>query len=76
MHGCALVAKQKESRIDLVGEREMYKEEGHVLEMRQTDECYVEEFTTLLIIDMTEETIAILGDRFPQKTRQEGDRVS
>ena len=41
--------KAIESRTHLVGECEMYKEERRVLEqeMRETDECDMEEFGTL-----------------------------
>ena len=38
MHTCAFVAKQQ-SGFHIVGEREMYKKERDVLEMRETDEC-------------------------------------
>ena len=42
--------------------------------MRTIDECDMEKFGTL---DSTEETIAILGDRWwPQKAKQEGDKIS
>ena len=54
----------------------MYREERDVLEeeMRETDECNVEEFGTL---DSSEKTIAILGDRcWPQAAKQEGVKKS
>ena len=39
--------KAKESRNHIVGAREKYKEERDVLEdMRQTDECHTEKFST------------------------------
>ena len=47
----------------------MYKEERDVLEeeMREIDECDMEEFDTL---DSSEKTIAILGDRWwPQAAK-------
>ena len=52
----------------------MYKEERDVLEeeMREIDGCYMEEFGTL---DISEKTIAILGDRWwLQAAKQEGDK--
>ena len=54
----------------------MYKEERDVLEeeMREIDECNMEEFDTL---DSGEKTIAILGDRWwPQAAKQEEDMSS
>ena len=43
-------------------------------EMREIDECDLEEFETL---DMSEKTIAIIGDTcWPQAGKQEGDKVS
>ena len=68
--------KAIESRTHIVGECEMYKEERDVLkeEMREIDECDMEEFDTL---DSSEKTIAILGDRWwPQAAKQEGDTIS
>ena len=51
----------------------MYKEERNVLEMRKIDECDMEKFSTL---DISEKTIAILGDRWwPQTAKQEGDKI-
>ena len=53
----------------------MYKEERHVLEynMREIDECDMEEFDTL----DSENTIAILGDRWrPRAAKQEGGKLS
>ena len=48
-------------RTHIVGECEIYKEERGVLkEMREIDECDMEEFDAL---DSSEKTIAILGDR-------------
>ena len=59
------------------GEREMYKEERHVIaEMSKIDECGMEKFGTL-DINSSEKTIAILGDRrWPQTAKQEGDKIS
>ena len=55
----------------------MHKEERDVFEnMRTIGKCYttMEKFSTL---DSSEKTIAILGGRWrPQKTRQEGGKVS
>ena len=51
--------KATESRTHIVGECEMYKEERYVFqeEMREIDECYMEEFDPL---DNRDKTIAIL----------------
>ena len=60
----------------VVGECEIFKEERDVLEeeMREIDECDMEEFDTL---GSSEKTIAILGDRWrPQAAKQEGDKIS
>ena len=59
----------------IVGECEVYKEERNVLEdMREIDECDMEEFDTL---DSSERTIAILRDRWwPQAAKQEGDTTT
>ena len=68
--------KAIESRTHIVGECEIYKEERDVLEeeMREIDECDMEEFGTL---DSSEKTIAILGDRWRPKTvKQERDKIS
>ena len=67
--------KAIESRTHIVGECEIYKEERDVLEeMREIEECDMEEFDTL---DSSEKTIAILGDRWwPQAAKQEGDKIS
>ena len=56
-------------------ECEVVKEERDAFEeeMKQTDECDIENFSTL---DNSEKTIAILGDRWPQKVTQEADKVS
>ena len=54
----------------------MYKEERAVLgeEMREIDECDMEEFGTL---DSSEKTIAILEDGWwPQAAKQEEDNTS
>ena len=53
----------------------MHKEEPDVLEeeMREIDECDMEEFRTL---DGSEKTIAILRDRYwPQAVRQKRDKI-
>ena len=42
-------------------------------EMRKIDECDMDKFGTL---DRSEKTIAILGDRWPQTAKQEGDKIS
>ena len=42
-------------------------------EMRETDECDMEKFGTL---DSSDKTIGILGDRWPQTAKQEGDKMS
>ena len=64
-----------ESRTHLIGECEIYKEERDALkEMRSLDVCDIEEFARL---ESSEETIAILGDRWwPQTAKQDGDRIS
>ena len=62
----------------IAGECEIYKEERHALEkeMRKLDGCDMEEFGRLLI-ESSEETIAILGDRWwPQTAKQDGDRIN
>ena len=56
--------KAVESRTHIVGECEMYQEEGDVLEIRKIDDCGMEKFVTL---DSSEKTIVILairGDRW------------
>ena len=70
--------KAVESRTQIVGGCEIYKEERDVLEeeMRKIDECDTEKFGTL-DINSSEKTIAILGDRWwPQKAKQQGDEMS
>ena len=42
-------------------------------EMRKIDECDMDKFGTL---DRSEKTIAILGDRWPQTAKQQGDKIS
>ena len=68
--------KTVERRTHIVGECEIYKEERDVLEeMRKMDECGMEKFGTL--VDSSEKTIAILGDRWwPQTAKQQGDKIS
>ena len=60
-----------------MGECEIHKEELDVLEgMRKIGECGMEKFDTLLI-DRSEKTIAILGDRWwPQTAKQQGEKIS
>ena len=60
------------SRTHIMGECEMYKKERHVLAMRKIDECDMEKFGTL---DSSEKTIAILGDKWPQKVTQERNNI-
>ena len=57
-----------ESRTYMVGECEVYKEEQDVLEeeLRETDECDLEEFGAL---DSSEKTIATLKDRWWNRKR-------
>ena len=43
---CALVAKAIQSRIHMLGECEIYKEERDVFEMRKIDGCGIEKFGT------------------------------
>ena len=65
-----------ESRTNIVGECETYKEERDALEeeMRKSDVCDMEEIGGL---ESSEKTIAILGDRWrPQTAKQDGDRIS
>ena len=64
-----------ESRTHIVGECEIYEEERDALEeeMRKLDGCDMEEFG---ILENSEKTIAILGDRWPQTAKQDGDRIS
>ena len=64
MHRCARVAKQYlvDSRSHILGKSEMHKEERDVVEgeIKELDECDMEDFGTL---DSSEKTIATLGDR-------------
>ena len=73
---CARVAKQYvQSRNDIVGECETFKEERDVLEekLREVDEYDMEEFNKL---DSSERTIAILGERWwPQAAKQEREKT-
>ena len=64
-----------ESRTHIVGECDAYKEERDALEkgMRRFDVCDMEEFCRL---ESSEKTIVILGDKWPQTAKQEGDRIS
>ena len=67
-----------ESRTHVVGECEICKEERDALEkeMRKLDGCDMEKICRLLI-ESSEKTIAILGDRWrPQTAKQDGDRIS
>ena len=62
-----------ESRIHIVGECEIHKEERDLLEIRKFDECDMEEFGRR---ESSENMIAILGNRWwPQTAKQDGDRV-
>ena len=66
----------KESRIHIVGECQIYKEERDALEeeMGKLDVCGMEELGRQ---ESSEKTIAILGDRWwPQTAKQDGDRIS
>ena len=61
-------------RTHIVGECEIHKEERILQEMRKLDECDMEECCRL---KSSERTIAILGERWwPQKAKQDGDRIS
>ena len=65
-----------ESRTHIIWECEICNEERDVFveEMREYDECKMEEFGRL---ESSEKTIAILGDRWwPRAAKQEGDRIS
>ena len=65
-----------ESRTDIVGKCEIYKERRDALEeeMRKLDVFDMEEFGRL---KSSEKTIAILGDRWwLQTAKQDGDRIS
>ena len=63
-----------ESRTHTGGECEIYKEKRDVLEeeMRKLDECDMEELGRL---EISEKTIDILGDRWPQTAKQEWDKM-
>ena len=64
-----------ESRIHIVGECEIYKEERDMLqeEMRKVDVFDMEEFGRL---ESSEKTIVVLGDRWwPQTAKQDGHRI-
>ena len=61
-----------ESRTHIVGECEIY-EEDVLGETRKLDECDMEEFGRS---EISEKTIAILGDRWPQTAKQDGDGIS
>ena len=63
-----------ECRTNIVGTCEIYKEERDALEMRNSDECDMDEYGRL---ESSEKTIAILGNRgWLQTAKQEGDRIS
>ena len=67
--------KVRESRIQLVAECELYKDEHDILEeeMREVKEGGIKSFDAL---DIREKTIAILGDRcWPQTAKQDGDKI-
>ena len=63
-----------ESRTHIVLQCEIYKEERDALEeeLRKLGVCDMEEFGRL---ESSEKTIAILGNRWPQTAKQDGDRI-
>ena len=63
-----------ESKTHRVGECEICKEERDALEeeMRKLDVCDMAEVGRL---ESSEKTIAILGDKWPQTAKQDGDRI-
>ena len=65
--------KARESRIDIVAECELYKEERDILEeeMREVKEGGTNSCDAL---HNREKTIAILGDRWSQTAKQDGDK--
>ena len=67
--------KARESRIHIVAECELYKDERDILEgeMREVKEGGIQSFDAL---DSREKMIAILGDRWwPQTAKQDGDKI-
>ena len=67
--------KARESRIHIVAECELYKDERDILdeEMREVKEGGIKSFDAL---DNREKTIASLGDRCWQQTaKQDGDKI-
>ena len=70
VHTCPC-GKARESRIHIVAECELYKDERDILleEMREVKEGGIKSFDAL---DSREKTIAILGDRlWPQTAKQD-----
>ena len=56
-----------------MGECEIFKKGRDGLEeMREIDECVMDKFGTR---DSSENTIAILGGRWPQTAKKEGDKI-
>ena len=67
--------KARESRVHIVAECELYKEERDILveEMREVEEGGIKSFDAL---DSREKTIAILVDIWwPQTAKQDGDKI-
>ena len=65
--------KAVEIKTHIVGAYEICKEERDVLQMRKLD-CNMDKFGTLDInINRSEKTIALLGDKWPQESKQEVD---
>ena len=65
--------KAVRSRTHIVREREIYQEERDMLRYKEIDECGMEKFDTL---DGSEKSIVILGDGWPQKVKEDGDKTS
>ena len=67
--------KTRESRINIVAECELYKEERDMLEeeMREVKEGGIKSFD---VLDSREKTVAILADRWwPQTAKQDVDKI-
>ena len=56
----------------------MYKEQRDALEkMRKANECDMERNLVHYMVDKSDKTVAVPGDRWwPQKAKQEGDKVN
>ena len=68
------VCRAIESRTHMVGECDVYKEElGALEEVREIDECDMDEFDTL---DSSEKTIVILGDGGHRRRNRKGMRLA